>query len=219
LWSHRSRKRRFEVLSLPLAATREAAHRWGGTINDIFLTGAVEAGRRYHLERGEDPELFHITFVVSTRSDDTSGANAFTPVPVQLPAGPLPLAERFHKVHESLRQRRSQVHGGGPLAAVASLATILPTPVLTGLVRSQASHIDFATSNLPGFLGETYVTGAKMLHSYSFGPLAGTAFNLTQLSVGELLDIGAHIDPAAVTDPPRLRELLEETYAELLAGP
>jgi diacylglycerol O-acyltransferase len=218
LWSRRSRRRRLEVLSQPFAETREAAHRWGGTMNDLLLTGAVEAARAYHLEKGEDPEHFHVTFVVSTRTDPASGANAFTPVPVQLPAGEMPLAERFRSIRDLLRERRGQVHGRGPMAAVAGMVALLPTPVVTSLVRRESAHIDFATSNVPGFFTDCYTAGAKLLHSYPFGPVAGTAFNLTQLTVGDHLDLGINVDPEAVTDSGRLAELLEEHLGRLVAG-
>ncbi len=216
LWRNRSRRRRAEALTLPFEPVRTAAHELGGTINDFFLTGAVEAGLRYHQRLGSQPERFHITFVVNVRADGDGSANAFSPVPVEVPAGPMPLAERFAALHGLVGAKREQVHGGGPMASLASVANLLPTSILTGLARDQAGHIDFATSNLPGFLGDTFVAGAKTVHSYPFGPVAGTAFNLTMLSMAGGLDIGVNIDPAAVTEPERLRTCLESAYADLL---
>jgi hypothetical protein len=127
------------------------------------------------------------------------------------------LAERFDSIHRLLGQRRGEVHGSGPMGAVATVANLVPTSVVTSLIRSQASHIDFATSNLPAFLGDTYVAGARTLHAYAFGPLAGTAFNLTLISIAGSLDIGAHLDPAAVTEPELLRVSLEDAYRDLIA--
>ncbi len=216
LWRNRSRRRRAEALSLPFDPVHAAARALGGTINDFFLTGAVEAGLRYHHELGASPERFHITFVVNVRGGDSDGANAFSPVPVEVPARPMPLTERFAAVHELIGAKREQVHGGGPMASLATVANLLPTSMVTGLARGQAGHIDFATSNLPGFLGDTFVAGAKTLHSYPFGPVAGTAFNLTMLSMAGWLDLGVNIDPAAVTEPERLRACLESAYADLL---
>lgn len=217
LWRNRSRRRRAEVLSLPFEPVHTASHSLGGTINDFFLTGAVEAGLRYHRKFGSTPEKFHVTFVVNTHSDADDAANAFSPVPVELPAGPMPLAERFTAVHQLVGAKRQEVHGGGPLASFAAVANFLPIPIVTGLARDQTRHIDFATSNLPGFTGETFVAGARTLHSYAFGPVAGTAFNLTMLSMGGVLDLGVNIDPTAVTEPALLASCLEAAYADLLA--
>ncbi len=215
LWQRRSRRRGLLALSVPFEPAHSAAKALGGTINDFFLTGAVEAGHRYHVALGADPHRFHITFVVSTRSG-AEAANAFSPVPVEVAAGAMPIAERFALIHQHLQERRAEVHGGGPMATVAAITNLLPTWVVTGLIRNQAGHIDFATSNLPGFLGDTWVAGARTLHTHAWGPVAGTAFNITQVSTAGHLDMGVQFDPAAVTEPQLLQSCLEESYRDLL---
>lgn len=215
LWRNRSRRRRIEAFSLDFDAVHAAAHALGGTINDYFLTGAVEAAVRYHDDVGRPPDTLHVTLVVNTHVGDDA-ANAFSPVPVEVNGGPMPLAERFAEIHALVRARRSEVHGSGPLAAVAPVMNLLPIPLMTGLARDQASHIDFATSNLPGLRGVTFVAGAQTLHCYAFGPVAGTAFNLTMISTADALDLGLHLDPAAVTDPELLVTHLQGAYDDLL---
>ena len=100
---------------------------------------------------------------------------------------------------------------------MAPVVNLLPIPLMTGLARDQAGHIDFATSNLRGFADETFVAGARTLHTYPFGPVAGTAFNLTMMSTNDMLDFGLHIDPAAVGEPRLLVSYLQAAYADLLA--
>jgi diacylglycerol O-acyltransferase len=217
LWRRRSRRRHVEAFSLPFDDVHDAAHALGGTINDFFLTGAIEAGVRYHEHFDQPTERFHMTLVVNTRNGDDDGSNAFSPVPVEVSGRPMPLDERFAEVHALVRAKRAEIHSGGPLAAMATVANFLPIPLMTGLARDQAAHIDFATSNLPGYRGETYVAGAKTLHSYPFGPVAGTGFNLTMMSIGDMLDLGINIDPAAVTEPALLATLLQAGYDDLLA--
>ena len=217
LWRLRSRRRRLEALSVPFDDARRAARTLGGTLNDFFMTGAAEAAYRYHRHQGVCPQRFHVTFVVSTRTEG-SGLNAFTPVPVEVPGGPMDLAERFTSIHAIVGRRRHEVHGSGPMATVATLANLVPVPLVTSLIRSQARHIDFATSNLPAFPGDTYVAGARTEHVFVFGPLAGTAFNLTLFSVAGNLDIGVHLDPTAVTDPTLLCSSLEASYRDLIAA-
>jgi WS/DGAT/MGAT family acyltransferase len=217
LWRNRSRRRHVEAFSLPFDPVRAAARALGGTINDFFLAGAVEAGVRYHQQFDSAPEMLHITLVVNTRSGNDDAANAFSPVPVEVAGGPMSLADRFSEVHDLVRVKRSEVHGAGPLAALAPVVNLLPIPLMTGLARDQAGHIDFATSNLPGFRDETFVAGAKTLHFYPFGPVAGTAFNLTMMSTNDTLDLGLNVDPAAVTEPGLLVSHLQDSYADLLA--
>ena len=77
--------------------------------------------------------------------------------------------------------------------------------MVTGLIREPGrSHRlrDQQPARLPG---RTYVAGARTLHTYGWGPVAGTAFNITQVSTAGHLDIGVQLDPAAVTEPALLR--------------
>lgn len=217
LWRSRSRRRHVEAFSLPFDPVRAAAHALEGTVNDFFLAGAVEASVRYHDEFGSTPEKFHITLVVNTRSENDDAANAFSPVPLEVTGTPMPLADRFAEVHHLVRAKRAQVHGAGPLAAMAPVVNLLPIPMMSGMAREQAGHIDFATSNLPGFRNETFVAGSKTLHFFPFGPVAGTAFNLTMMSTNDMLDLGVNIDPVAVNEPVALVAHLEAAYADLLA--
>ncbi|MCU1374609.1 MAG: hypothetical protein JWO68_1895, partial [Actinomycetia bacterium] len=50
------------------------------------------------------------------------------------------------------------------------------------------------------------------------GPMAGTAFNLTTMSMGGRLDMGLLVDLAAVGDPELLRDSLIDTYDQLLSA-
>ena len=217
LWRNRSRRRHAEAFSLEFDPVHNAARALGGTINDLFLAGVVEAGVRYHEQFDSTPEKLHITLVVNTRTSDVEAANAFSPVPIEVAGGPMPLADRFSEVHDLVRAKRGEIHGEGPLAAMAPVVNLLPIPLMTGLARDQAGHIDFATSNLRGFADETFVAGARTLHTYPFGPVAGTAFNLTMMSTSDMLDVGVHIDPAAVAEPRLLVSHLQGAYADLLA--
>ena len=160
LWTERSRRRHLEAVSLVFDEVHDAAAALGGTVNDLFVTGAIEAAQRYHDQLGASLSRLHISFVVSTRGDgdaqrskQADAANTFTPVPldVELPSGDL--GARFAGIRDVLHHRRSEVHGGGAMGNVAVIANLLPISVLTGITRNQAAHIDMATSNLPGLPG------------------------------------------------------------------
>ena len=69
------------------------------------------------------------------------------------------------------------------MAGLAGVANLLPTSMVTGVARSQAARMDFATSNLRGAKVPLYISGAAVEANYPFGPLAGTAFNLTTMSL------------------------------------
>jgi hypothetical protein len=219
LWTRRSRRRQLEVLRLPLEDAKAAAKALGGSLNDLFVTGAAMGAMNYHSERGAEVEALNMTFVVSTRTDKAMGGNAFTPVPVQVPGdGALTPEERFHQIRELMAQRRLGVTGRGAMSAIAGVANLLPTSVSTRFARQQASKIDLATSNLRGAPFPTYIAGAAVLAGIPLGPVAGTAGNLTALSQNGWLDIGLLADPAAVTDPAGLARNIDDAYRDLLGA-
>ena len=106
--------------------------------------------------------------------------------------------------------------GGGALAGLAGIANLLPTSLVTGIARSQSARMDFATSNLRGGRSTFYVAGSRIDGNYPFGPLAGTAFNLTTMSYAGRLDMGLFVDPVAVADPGELRDEIDAACRELI---
>jgi hypothetical protein len=216
LWGQRSRHRHLEVLGLSLEDAKAAAKNLGGTVNDLFVTGAVNGVLAYHDRRDAPVPALNISFVVSTREDRSTGGNAMTPTRLQVPGHTMDPAERFALVSQRLAARRAEVRGRGMLAGLAGVANLLPTSFVTSVARSQAGRIDFATSNLRGARSAQYVSGAEVLRKLAFGPVAGTAFNLTAFSYNGQFDMALAVDPVAVDEPAELRQHLEDGYAELL---
>lgn len=215
LWRERSRHRHLEVISHPLEPAIDAARALGGSLNDWFLTGVMIGSIAYHDERGVPLSSLNTSFVVSTRNDRSIGGNSFTPTRVALPAGPMEPGERFAAIHELLAAKRAEVSGGGLLSGLAGVANLLPTSLVTAAARSQAKKQDFATSNLRGGKHPWYLSGAKVVENFPFGPLAGTAFNLTAMSYAGQLDMGLFVDPVAIEAPDELRDHIDEAYHAL----
>ena len=220
LWTKRSRRRRLEVLQLPLDDAKAAAKRLNGSVNDLFVTGAALGALAYHAEREVPVEAINMTFVVSTRSDTAMGGNSFTPVPVQIPGddGDLSVEDRFLQIQTLMAERRASVKGGGAMSAIAGLANLLPTSVTTRVARQQAAKIDFATSNIRGAPMQTYIAGAAVVAAYPLGPVAGTAANLTTISQNGWMNMGLLVDPVAVADPAGLARNIDEAFTRLLVA-
>jgi diacylglycerol O-acyltransferase len=215
LWIERSLRRRLDVLSVPLDETRRAAKALGGTVNDLFVTGVCGAAGAYHRAKGTPVDELRMAMPVSTRTDTSTGQNAFTPTRALVPAGEADPAARFEEVRRRLGTTKAEpaVRLAEDLAGVLGL---LPTSVLVRFAQQQAQTVDFATSNVRGSPVELYIAGAQILANYAMGPTAGTAFNVTLLSYRGSLDMGVHIDTAAVDDPELLLRCLENSFAELL---
>jgi diacylglycerol O-acyltransferase len=218
LWRQRSRHRHLELLSFPLEEALGAAKQLGGSLNDWFVTGAVNGIVGYHDDRGVPLSSLRTSFVVSTRTDRAIGGNSFTPSRLSVPAGPMDPKQRFKEISERMSVKRSEVSGQGMLSGLAGVANLLPTSLVTSLARSQAAKQDFATSNLRGSKRPLYISGAKVLSNYPFGPLAGTAFNLTCMSYNGRVDMGLFVDPVAVEDPANLRDHIDDAYEALIAA-
>ncbi len=196
---------------------KAASKRLDVTINDLFLAAMTEGAVRYHADRGVEVDAFNTSFVLSTRHDSAVGGNSFTPVPVQVPGTPMPLAERIADIHERLHERRESMSTGGGMGALSGVANLLPTSVVTAAARAAAGKIDFATSNLRGAPFTLYVSGARVLTIVTMGPVAGTACNATALSYENGFDIGLFIDPTAIEAPGDFRDAVEAAFTDILA--
>lgn len=217
LWTARSLRQRFEVLSVPFADAHRAAKAMGGSLNDLFVTAACRGAGAYHRAHGAEVEELRMAMPVSTRHDRTAGGNAFAPSRVLVPVSIDDPVEHLQVVADRLDRTRHEP----ALELAASLAgvmVLLPTSVLVRFARQQAATIDFTTSNVRGAPVPLYLAGARVTANYPLGPLAVTAFNLTLLSYDGSLDMGLMVDEAAVEDPASLRSSIEEGFRELLAS-
>jgi diacylglycerol O-acyltransferase / wax synthase len=217
LWRERSRQRYLEVFDVPLGPASEAAKRLGGSINDLFIAGAVGGVVAYHERAGAPIETVNLSFVVSTRTDKAIGGNSFTPTRLQVAGGKMTPEERFVEVRDRMAAKRSEVTGQGLMSTLAGVANLLPTSLVTRAARAQARRQDFATSNVRGARAERFVSGARVEAQYAFGPVAGTAFNLTTVSYNGQLGCGLFVDPVAVADPAQLRDDMLTAYQALIA--
>ena len=221
LWTARSGRRHLESLRVPLADIKRAGTRLGGSVNDVFVTGAVNGVIAYHERHGAPLDTLTFSFVVSQRQGGGVGGNFFTPVRVHLPVAAPGAGERLAGVRDAMAARRTAMESGGSLANLSGLSgliQVLPASVLSQVTRAQVAGVTFATSNLRGAPFPLYIGGARVLHNATLGPLTGTPFNLTTLSYDGSLDMGLLVDPVAVPDPGELRSCLQDAFTELVSG-
>jgi WS/DGAT/MGAT family acyltransferase len=213
----RSLRRHLEVFTVDMAAAREAAKRFGGTLNDVFVTGVAGGLGRYARTLGGTADELRMAMPVSTRERGEQAANRFVPTRLLVPTDPDDVGARFATISERLHDTREE-----PALAAAELlagfASGLPTSMLVAATHSQTRTIDFATSNLRGSPLPLYLAGARILANYPFGPRTGCALNVTLLSYCDELHMGLNIDPAAVTDVALLMTCIDESFTELLEG-
>ena len=218
LWRGRhSLGRRFDTLRVDLEAARNAAHRLGGTLNDLYVTGVARGVGAYHRRRGVPVDELRMSMPISTRTDKSSGGNAFTPMRVLVPTDVADPVENCRAV----KARIGSVKGDRALSLAGSLTgvlTNLPSPLIAWLARSQVETVDFACSNVRGAAFDLYVAGAHVDANHAMGPTAGTACNVTLLSYGGSMDIGINSDTAAVDDPNALCDCIANGLAEIIVA-
>ncbi|MDZ7733064.1 MAG: wax ester/triacylglycerol synthase family O-acyltransferase [Acidimicrobiia bacterium] len=211
LWTERTLRRRFETFDLPFDEARRAAKTLGGSLNDLFVTGAADAAGRYHAAKGAPVDELRMAMPISTRSDGSAGGNAFAPSRVLVPTGEASAVDRFEEVRQRLGATKGE-RAIGMVASLAGLLNVLPTSVLARFARQQVETIDFTTSNLRAAPFDLYIAGSRLEGNYPLGPISGTAFNLTMMSYRGSLNFGLHLDSGAVQDPDLLGLCLRSSY-------
>lgn len=214
LWTARSDNRALEVVRVPLDDARRTAKDLGGSVNDLFVTAVTGGLGRYHRARGVDPPLLRMAMPVSTRQRGSAESNAFGTTRTLVPLTADPIA-RFEDVKDRLAAVRVPA-GLRVMAGASAVAGLLPFGVLARIAKTQTATVDFVTSNVRGAPVDLYIAGARMEANYPIGPLAGTALNCTLLSASGRLDMGLHVDTAAIPDPEALRDDIEAAWRELL---
>ncbi len=217
LWRERSLDRWLGTTVLHLEDVRSAAHHLGGSVNDLFITGAATAAGRVHDAAGMPVAELRVSMPVSTRHDRSAGGNAFSPTQTLVPTAPMACEERFGRIHEILTGVKTE-RVVEALEGAANAAAMLPSTALVRTGQHLAGSVDFVCSNVRAAPFDLFIAGGFMEANYPLGPLAGTAFNLTTMSYRGWLFIGLVTDPAAVQDPEELLAEIEQAYAELLAA-
>src|SRR5205814_8286773 len=101
--------------------------------------------------------------------------------------------------------------------ALATVLNQLPTRVTTAFFGAMLKGSDFVTSNVPGSPFPLYVAGAELERPYPFGPLSGTAANVTLLSHCGTCCIGINTDSLAIPDAADFAKSVQAGFSEVLA--
>ncbi|HEY3095769.1 MAG TPA: wax ester/triacylglycerol synthase family O-acyltransferase [Acidimicrobiia bacterium] len=212
----RSLARRLGTLDVPLDDLKRAAKAAGGSLNDAFVTAVVGGLERYHDRHGFAPDTLRMVMPINVRgATATLGGNHFTPARFLVPLQIADPAERMHTLGQLSRAVRDEP----AVALTDTLAMVLnqlPTAATTTFFGAMLKGSDFVTSNVPGSPFPLYVAGAELERLYPFGPLSGTAANITLLSHCGTCCIGINTDAVAVPDTEDFVKSIEAGFGEVL---
>lgn len=217
LLAERSLKVRLDTIALSLSELKTASKRADGKLNDAFLAGLCLGLQNYH-ERGGAP-VTELRFGVPVSQRPKEGGepdegNHWAPVRFALPLRPDPIDQMCE-----IQQKMAATTSEPALAWLSSISGAirrLPRPMAIAVVEGASKGNDIQASNVPGSPFPMYLCGVPMLAQYPFGPVAGSAVNVTLLSYQDHLHIGVAMDAAAVTDPAGLVNDFREGFAEVI---
>jgi diacylglycerol O-acyltransferase len=219
LMTGRSTSVHFDVLPVSLEGIKRAAKAANGTLNDAFVAAVAGGLRIYHERHGRPVDELRMTMPVNLRNDDERGrqaGNQFAPARFAIPVAVADPLERMRILHQRVIDQRAE-----PallvIDDVSSVLARLPRSLSVGFLGSMLKAIDLVTSNVPGPPFTVYASGARVDSMVGFGPLSGSALNVTLFSYDGGIQLGINTDAAAIPDPDVLVACLKQGLDEVLA--
>jgi WS/DGAT/MGAT family acyltransferase len=219
LMTGRSTSVHFDVLPVSLEGIKRAAKAANGTLNDAFVAAVAGGLRIYHERHGRPVDELRMTMPVNLRNDDERGrqaGNQFAPARFAIPVAIADPLERMRILHRRVIDQRAE-----PallvIDDVSSVLARLPRSLSVGFLGSMLKAIDLVTSNVPGPPFTVYASGARVDSMVGFGPLSGSALNVTLFSYDGGIQLGINTDAAAIPDPDVLVACLKQGLDEVLA--
>ena len=214
----RSTNYRLDHFSVPFETLKDAAHAASGKLSDAFLAGVAGGLRRYHERHDAPVEALNAAIPISLRAmhgDSNVAGNEMTVARIALPIDePDPVAriQSYHALVAAERDEPSQDYAD----LVAGLLYRLPLPLALRAYSGTATKNDFIASSVTGLATQLYVAGARVESFLTFGPLSGSAVNVTLFSFLDRANISVNADAAAVPDLDALIDCLKESFDEVL---
>lgn len=207
------RRRALALVRADLAAAKEAAHRHGGTVNDVLLAAAAGGVRAVLAARGElSPDLvLKVSVPVSVRRPGQTGGNRtgvrIVPVPLG-EADPAARLARIAAVTAAQRHRPPYVPGGRLLQR------------WTARTMHRQRLVNLWLSNLHGPPEPLRLGGARVLELFQLGAVQGNvALAVGALSYAGQLNLGVVADADVVPDLDLFAAGVADTLDRLGAGP
>ena len=217
------RHRRFLGVKVPLDDVKVVRQVYGGTVNDVVLSGVAGGLARLLDARGElRPDLtVKVMCPVSVRdeSEHLALGNRVSALVIPLAVGEPDPVSRLASVRaatEGLKERHQAV-AAAPLVDLTQYAA----PTLLGLA-ARAAHrqvfFNLISTNVPGPQVPLYCMGARMLEAYPMVPLSrNLGLGIAILSYCGTLHLGLLADRDTFPDLEVLASGITDAFAEMRA--
>ncbi len=207
---------------ISFAEARAVRAALGGTVNDVVLTALSGAFIRYlnwHNQKTAGRTL-RIMVPVSMRKEDQRGAlgNLVSVLPVEVPLdmpNPLERYDYLNKKTGSLKGARV-AEGINLFSALMGTVPASIQAVMGSLATTSVPVFNTVSTNVPGPQIPLYVLGRRMTMSYPYVPVGfAVGVSCAILSYDQKLYFGITSDGQAMPDVDKLKQFLDESFAEL----
>jgi WS/DGAT/MGAT family acyltransferase len=202
-------RRRLDVVTVDLAAVRDLAHAYGGTVNDVVLAAVAGALRTLLAARGEQLGEVTMTVPVAARpaADHGELGNQIGIMPVTVPAVG-DFGTRVTRTAEITCQRKSHARGASAALFVPAFLLLARTGLLRWFTRHQRAVQTFVT-NLRGPQDPLTFAGATVRAIIAIPSTTGNVtVTFAAASYAGTLRITILSDPACVPDSSALAAAL-----------
>lgn len=219
--THVSANRVMEGFGMPISRIKRVRAKVPGvTLNDVFITVAGGAVRKYLEDKGELPEQSLCALMpISLRSEASAGGNAVTGVPVQVCSDIADPIERLHAAHKAAKASMAKAEKMG-LDVLKNFFDVLPSAVVSLLIdKLMLPSINMTVSNVRGPDKPMYLAGAKAMCLYPVSiPADGGGLNFTGVSYNGVMWMSMVSCRAMIPDPDVFIDCMRSAWQELLAA-
>jgi WS/DGAT/MGAT family acyltransferase len=200
-------RRRFDVVSVPLAQLKEIRSSLGGTVNDVILTVTASGLRALLESRGESLPAQGLRAMVPMNvrmaSEHLALGNRVSSLFIELPVAEADLLARYSETvarSRSLKDAGEQAAGSTAVIEIAGLAPpVLHSTLAQALYATRLFNLTI--TNVPGAQETLYVLGAPLREVYPLVPLAAEhALGVAAFSYDGNVFFGVVADPDTVPD-------------------
>lgn len=213
--------RRFDWATMEIQEIKELRRTLGGSLNDVVLTIATGAVRRFLQQRQVDPAKldFRVLAPVSVRTEDQGGklGNRVSAWIVPLPVGEPDPLEQMKAISRRTAELKSSKQAVGA-EVLTQVAEWTPATLLSLGARNATRLLPFnlVITNIPGPQVPLYLLGAKMQQIYPYVPLADNlGLGIALFSYDGALGWGFNADYELVPDLDQFVQAIRTSFQAL----
>ena len=218
-------RRRFDVVSIPLAELKEIKDALGGTVNDVVLTVTASGLRALLRSRGEALPAKGLRAMVPINvrasSEHLALGNRVSSLYLELPVVEVSPVRRYHETVARTHSLKSEGDQAEGTTAVIGLAGLAPPVIHTAMARAlYATRLFNVTiTNVPGPQLTLYAHGAALREIHPLVPLAAEhAVGVAAVSYDGTVFFGVVADQDSVPDLDVMLDALRASIQDLLAA-